>query len=377
MTHIETLAARAGGEPDRNSGAVAPSIVPSTTFLRDADGSYPGGHVYSRMSNPNRDAWEECVAELEGGACGAAFASGLAACSAVMDALRPGERAVVSSDLYFGFRQQLLRIAGPRGVRIEFVDATDAAALGDAMASPAALLWIETPSNPLLRIADIPRAAHLAHQAGALLVCDNTWATPVLTRPFEHGADLVVHSASKYLAGHGDVIGGVVVAKRADGFITRVREIQVLGGAVPSPFDCWLALRGVRTLPLRVRAQCASAARIAAAIAGHPSVAIVHYPGLSTHPGHETAAAQMSAFGGMLSFEMRDGRDAALAVAAGLRLFTQATSLGGFESLVEHRASQEGPDSPTPQGLLRISVGLEHPDDLLADLLGTLDAQDG
>jgi cystathionine gamma-synthase len=230
------------------------------------------------------------------------------------------------------------------------------------------LVWLETPSNPLLKVADIAAMAAIAHEAGALCAVDNTWATPILQRPLELGADLALHATTKYLGGHSDVLGGAVVARAASPFFERVRFIQGNGGAVPSPFDCWLVLRGIQTLAYRVRAHAEHAGQVARFLAAHPAIERVHYPGLASHPGHAVAARQMRAFGGMLSIEVRGGAEAAMAMAARVKIFTRATSLGGIESLIEHRASVEGPESRTPPGLLRISVGLEHPDDLIADL---------
>jgi cystathionine gamma-synthase len=234
------------------------------------------------------------------------------------------------------------------------------------------MVWVETPSNPLLKVADIAVIAAIAHGAGALCVVDNTWATPVLQRPLDLGADLSIHATTKYLGGHSDVLGGAVVAREAGALFERVRFIQGNGGAVPAPFDCWLVLRGIRTLAYRVRAHAEHAMAVARFLASHPQIERVHYPGLESHPGHAVAARQMRGFGGMLSIEVRGGEPAAMALAARVKIFTRATSLGGTESLIEHRASVEGPESKTPPGLLRLSVGLEHPDDLIADLAQAL-----
>ena len=273
---------------------------------------------------------------------------------------------------YFGARKLLQQLVSPSGISVDFVDTSDLAALRAALRPNTKLVWIETPSNPLLSITDIAAAAEIARGAGAVVACDNTLATPVLTRPLALGADLSVHSASKYLAGHSDVVGGIVVAREDGALFARLRTVQTLGGAVPSPFDCWLTLRGIRTLPLRVREQSRGAARIAEYLAAHPRVSAVHYPGLAAHAGHAVAARQMDMPGAMLSFEVRGTETQAMAVAAGTRLFALATSLGGIESFIEHRASQEGPESTTPRTLLRLSVGIEHPDDLIADLAQAL-----
>jgi cystathionine gamma-synthase len=239
------------------------------------------------------------------------------------------------------------------------------------------LIWVESPSNPLLKITDIARIAEIAHEARALCACDNTWATPVLQRPFELGADLIVHATTKYLGGHGDVLGGAVIARAEDGFFQRVREIQTLGGAVPSPFECWLVLRGVPTLPYRMRGYSENALKVATFLSGHPAVGAVHYPGLKEHPGYEMAARQMALPGGMLAFQVKGGRQKAFEVAAKVKVFTRATSLGGVESLIEHRASMEGAETRTPDNLLRLSIGLEHPDDLIEDLAQALTGNTG
>ena len=374
--NFETIAAQAAHQIDAATGAVAPPIYLSTTFERDADGEYSRGFVYSRSDNPNRRALEQCLALLEGGEAGkavaAAFASGSAATAAVFQALAPGGHVIAPDDCYHGTSRMLREVFAPWGLQTSFVDMTDEDSALQAMQPNTRLVWVETPSNPRLKITDIARMADIAHSAGALCACDNTWASPMLQRPFELEADLVAHSTTKYLSGHEDVTGGVVVGRKDSDFFQRVRLIQNLCGAVPSPFDCWLTLRGIRTLPARMPYHSANAGRLARYLQGHPRVSAVHYPGLPEHPGHDIAARQMSDFGGMLSFQVAGGRDAAMAVAAGVQLFVRATSLGGTQSLIEHRASIEGPDTPTPDDLLRVSVGLEHADDLIADLAQAL-----
>ncbi|MEX1247776.1 MAG: PLP-dependent transferase [Anaerolineales bacterium] len=377
---IQTLAVHAANEPDEASGAIAPPILMSTTYLRAADGSYPGGYVYGRSGNPNRAALESALAQLEGGAAAAAFSSGLAAIHAIFQSLAAGEHAVVSTDIYHGTHSLLEKVMARWRLEISFVDFGDPSSpqsgslgtgLGAVKAAAKAntrLVYLETPSNPLLKIIDLARAAEVAHGLGARLVVDNTIATPVLQRPLEHGADLVVHSATKYLGGHSDVTGGVVITRQEDETFARIREVQGLGGAVPSPFDAWLIRRGLATLPLRVAAQAGNAQKIAEFLQGHAAVSRVHYPGLPGHPGHQTARKQMSAFGGLLSFQVKAGEAAARKVAAGLKLFKQATSLGGVESLVEHRASVAGEAASTPRDLLRMSVGIEAAEDLIEDL---------
>ena len=365
---IETLAVHTGRAVDPSTRAVTPPLHMSTTFERDADGSYPQGFIYGRSDNPNRRLLEECVAALECGEDAAAFSSGMAAIMSVFQALKPGDHVVAPSDIYHGTARLLREIMAQWGLRTTFVDLSEAGALEGAVEDSTRMVFIETPSNPLLKITDVAAVAELARERGIFSVCDNTWATPVLQRPLELGVDLVVHSSTKYLGGHGDVTGGVVVAARKDGLFERVRQVQQDGGAVPSPFDCWLLLRSIRTLPYRVRAHTRNAAEVAEFLAGHTGVAEVFYPGLEGHSGHEVARRQMSDFGGMLSFRVKGGREAAFGVAGRTRLFTRATSLGSYESLIEHRASIEGPESATPEDLLRVSVGLENAEDLVGDL---------
>ncbi len=368
----ETIAAQAAHRPDPATGAVAPPIYLSTTFERDADGEYPRGFVYSRSDNPNRSSLEHLLALLEGGedgdAVAAAFSSGSAATATVFQALAPGDHVIAPDDCYHGTARLLREVFAPWGLESTFVDMTDVETVRQAVQPNTRLIWVETPSNPLLKITDISEMAAIAQSAGALCVCDNTWASPLLQRPLSLGADMVVHSTTKYLGGHEDVTGGAVVSVRDTENFQRIRLIQNVYGAVPSPFDCWLTLRGARTLHVRMPAHCANAGRIARFLQDHPRVAAVHYPGLPEHPGHVVAGRQMSDYGGMLSFQVTGGRDAAMEVAANVRLFVRATSLGGTQSLIEHRASIEGPDSSTPDDLLRVSVGLENAEDLIADL---------
>jgi cystathionine gamma-synthase len=365
---IETLAVHAGAQVDPATGAVAPAIHPSTTFEREPDGSFPHGHIYSRSSAPNRAALEASLAALEGGAGAVAFASASAATTAVFQALTPGDHVVAPTDAYFGTAKLLREVFASWGLETTFVDMTDIDAVTRAVRPRTRLVWAESPSNPLWKVSDLARLGEIARGAGARFVVDNTTATPILQSPFRHGADLVVHATTKYLGGHSDVLGGAVVARERGPLLERLRLLQTTGGAVPSPFDCWLVLRGIRTLPYRVRAQSEHALAIAAFLEAHPRVERVHYPGLASHPAHALARRQMAMFGGMLSVQVRGGAEAAMAVAAKLRVFTRATSFGGTESLVEHRASIEGPGTTTPANLLRVSVGLEHPDDLIADL---------
>jgi cystathionine gamma-synthase len=369
---IETLAVHAGHAIDPATGAVAAPIHLSTTFQRDAEGGYPGGYSYGRSANPTRHALEEGLAALEGGEDAAAFGSGLAAGSAILQALAPGDHVIAPADIYHGMTKLLRDVYIRWGLEVSFVDMTNLDEIKQAVQPKTKLIWVETPSNPRLKITDVARVAEVAHAAGAFCACDNTWA-PIVQRPLDLGADLVVHATTKYLGGHSDVTGGVAITKTKTDFFERVREIQTTGGAVPSPFDCWLILRGMRSLPWRMRAHSENAGKVATWLSDHPRVEVVHYPGLAAHAGHEIAKRQMSGFSGMLSFEVRGGREAALGVAARTEIFIRATSLGGVESLIEHRASIKGEDPRTPQGLLRLSVGLEHPDDLIEDLAQALE----
>jgi cystathionine gamma-synthase len=367
---FETLAIHAGREPDPATGALREPIQLSTTFERGTDGSYPQGYFYSRSGNPNRTALERAVAALEDGGEAVAFASGSAATLAVFALAAAGGRVVCSSDCYHGTAKQLREMLPRWGGTAEFVDTTDLDAVRRALEPGASLLWVETPSNPLLRVSDLAALAGLARSCGALLGCDNTFASPVLQQPFALGADLVMHSTTKYLGGHSDVLGGVVVVREAPSVtLEALRTFQGAGGGVPSPFDCWLLLRSLPTLPLRVRQQSQSAMTVARYLAADRRVQQVNYPGLEQHPGHQLAARQMhGGYGAVVSFQVPGGAAEALAVAARARLFTRATSLGGVESLIEHRASMEGPLSKTPPNLVRLSVGLENVADLVDDL---------
>jgi cystathionine gamma-synthase len=371
---IETLAVHAANEPDHATGAIAPPIQLSTTFLRAEDGSYPGGYVYGRSNNPNRVALEDAVAQLEGGAAAAAFGSGLAAIHSIFASLQAGDHAVISGHIYHGTRSMLEKVLQRWGLEFTYVNFEDWASVTAAVRKTTRLVYVETPSNPLMKVIDLSKAAKLAHEAGAKLVADNTLSTPVLQRPLELGADISVHSSTKYFGGHSDVTGGVVIVKSEDDFFTRIREVQGLAGGVPSPFDCWLVKRGLATLPLRVTTQARNAQAIAEFLHAHKNVRAVHYPGLPSHPGYEIARKQMTAFGGMLSFQVKAGESAARKVASTMKLFKQATSLGGIESLVEHRASVAGEQASTPRDLLRLSIGIEHVDDLVEDLNAALNA---
>ena len=370
---FETIAVHAGNHVDPATGAVTPPIHLSTTFEREADGSFPRGHIYARDTNPNRNTLEECLTALEGGAASIAFASGSAATAAIFQALAPGQRVLAGHDAFYGTVRILKEILAPWGLQFGFVDMSDLDAVRSELQKETAVVWIETPSNPLLGVSDIRAICEMARSAGARVAVDNTWATPLLQRPLELGADFVVHSTTKYLGGHSDVVSGAVIVREADAFYEKLRLLQKQGGAIPSPFDCWLLMRGIRTLPYRMRAHCENANLLAQFLASHRAVQTVHYPGLPNDPGHQVAKKQMSMFGGMLSLEVKGGRAEALRVTGGLKLMTRATSLGGPETLIEHRASVEGAHTRAPESLLRVSVGLEHPDDLIEDLGSALE----
>jgi len=348
--------------------AVAPPIVLSTTFERDEHGEYAGGFVYARDDNPNRRALERALADLEGGIDAAAFASGSAAAAAIFQALRPGDHAVVAHDCYYSVRVMLDEVFVPWGLAVTYADCADADAVRAAIRPHTRLVFIETPSNPLMRVTDIAAAAALAHDAGALLACDNTLATPILQRPLALGADLVVQSTTKYVAGHHDTMGGALIAARANATWDRIRAQQRLCGAIPSPFGAWMTLRGVPTLATRVRAQTANALHLARRLEGHPAVRAVLHPHLPSHPAHAVAVRQSDGSGALFSIRVHGGASDALRVASRLRRFANATSFGGPESLVEHRASVEGAQSRTPPDLLRLAIGLEDPDLLYDDL---------
>jgi cystathionine gamma-synthase len=365
---IETRAVHAGRATDPATGAITPPIHLSTTFERGADGEYARGFSYSREGNPARKSLEQCLAALEGGKEALAFSSGLAVLTALIQGLEPGDHIIAPDDVYYALRRVAQGLFGKWPLEITYVNMADAGTVRAAMRPETRLIWIETPSNPLLTITDLAAIGEMARRSKAVTVCDSTFATPVLQRPFDFNIDMVMHSATKYLSGHSDVVGGALITRFDNYLFERARNAQQYGGAVPSPFDCWLTMRGVDTLPYRVRAQSDHAQRIAEYLEKHPAVEAVHYPGLPSHAGHELATRQMSAFGGMLSFQVRGCREEAMGVAARVRLFTRATSLGGTHSLIEHRASIEGPKTKTPQNLLRVSIGLEHPDDLIADL---------
>jgi cystathionine gamma-synthase len=372
----ETLAAQALGEADPVTGALAPVITLATNYEQHPDGSYTQGRVYTRADNPTSEHAERLLAALEGGGCACAlFGSGMAAATAVFQALLPGDHVLVSRVLYWGVRKWLAEFALAWGLDVEFTDTTDLDTVAAAIRpGRTRLLWVETPANPMWEITDLAGVCELAHAAGVRVAVDNTVATPVHTRPFEHGADLVMHSASKYLNGHGDVLAGAVLSARRDPFWERIRSWRRGAGAMPGPFEAWLLQRGMRTLFLRVHRASQTALTIAEHFHRHPALTAVLYPGLPDHPGHAIAARQMEGgFGGMLSIRLAGGAGHAQAVLGEVTVFKRATSLGGVESLIEHRRASEGPSSPVPDDLLRISAGIESPADLIADLEAALD----
>jgi cystathionine gamma-synthase len=370
----ETLAIHAGQQIDPATGAIVSPINLSTTFERDADGNYPREYVYARDRNPNRDALEAALTTLEGGAGTIMLASGSSAMMTLFQAMNPGDHLLAPDNIYYGVRQLLIEVFAAWGLETSFVDMTDVNAVWNAVRDETRLILIETPSNPLMKITDIEEVARIAHAAGAALACDNTIPTPILQRPLEHGADFVIHATTKYLGGHSDVMGGAIVAKEDSLFFDRLKLIRKVGGAIASPFSCWLTLRGIQTLPHRMRVHSHNALYVAQFLNDHPRVELVLHAGLTGDPGYNVAQKQMSGFGGLMSFLVRGGAEDAMRVTAKVKLFTRATSFGGTHSLIEHRASIEAPGSGTPPNLLRLAVGLEHPDDLIEDLAQALDA---
>jgi len=361
-----TLAAQALGTVDPVTKAVVPPLHVATTFIRDPDNQYRSGYAYGRPDNATVRQTEAVIAALEGAQEALLFGSGMAAATSVVLALPAGSRIIASQVMYWAFRRWLTNEAARFGYVVDFVDTTNPDAVRAAIRPGTALICIETPGNPLWPISDIAAIAEIAHAAGALLAVDSTCATPVFTQPLRLGADIVMHSASKYLNGHSDVIAGALAAARTSDAWERIRAIRIQHGAILGPFEAYLLQRGLRTLDVRVRTQATSAGMLAERLSQHRTIANVLYPGLPSHPGHKVAARQMSGFGAMLSIRLKDGETAAIATAAKVELWKRATSLGGVESLIEHRGSVEGP--PCPPDLLRLSVGLEDPDDLFSDL---------
>ena len=371
---FETLAIHAGQEPDPLTGAVVPPIHQASTFKQDGVGGLRGGYEYSRSANPTRTALEQCLAALEGGSTALAFASGMAAEDGLLrTACSPGDHVLIPDDAYGGTYRLFARVLSGWGLSHSVVPMSDLAAVREQLAArPVRMIWTETPTNPLLNIADIRALAQVAREAGAMLVVDNTFASPYLQQPLALGADAVVHSTTKYLGGHSDVVGGAVIVADPD-LAGRIDYVRNATGGVPGPFDSWLTLRGIKTLAVRMDRHCRNAMRVAQMLAEHPAVAEVFYPGLPTHPGHKTAQEQMRAFGGMVSFRLLAGEEAAVRTCGRTRLFTLGESLGGVESLIEHparmtHASVTGSALEVPGDLIRLSVGIEDCDDLLDDL---------
>ena len=373
-----TLLAQALGAIDPASRAIVAPIHVSTTYQRDEDNQYRSGNVYGRPDNETVREAEAIIARLEGGAAAMVLGSGMSAAVAVFSSLAPGDHVIAQKVMYWALRNWLASEGVRRGLAVTFVDASDTAAVADALQpGRTKLVWLETPSNPLWDISDIAAIAKAAHAAGARVAVDSTCATPLLTRPLELGADLVMHAATKYLNGHSDVIAGALVTAEIDQTWASLQRIRASHGMILGPFEAYLLIRGMRTLDLRVRAACASALDLATRLERHPQIAAALYPGLPSHPQHALACAQMQGgFGGMLSIRVKGGAEHAIATAARVRLWKRATSLGGVESLIEHRASIEGPSSPCPPDLLRLSVGVEDADDLFADLDAALNGGD-
>jgi cystathionine gamma-synthase len=373
---FETDAIHAGQEPDPLTGSVSVPIYQTSTYAQDGVLQMRGGHDYARTINPTRTALERCLAALEGGAHGICFSSGMAATTAVMELFAPGSRTVAINDVYGGTYRLFSKLYAPKGYGYEYIDLTDEGVVREAFEQSADLVWLETPSNPLLKIIDIAAVAERAHAAGALVVVDNTFASPYLQQPLALGADIVVHSTTKYVGGHSDSIGGVAIVKD-DVLAERLHFVQNSMGAVPGPLDCFLALRGAKTLAVRMERHCDNATAIARWLVESPAVSEVFYPGLESHPGHETARRQMRRFGGMVAFRVVGGREAVDAALSDTGVWTLGESLGGVESLIEHpgamtHASLAGSGFEVPDDLIRLSVGIEHIDDLLRDLVKML-----
>jgi cystathionine gamma-synthase len=366
--HIKTICAHAGATPDPSTGAVTSPLYFSSTFHYPPTGEYPLGHIYSRESNPTRASLETVLAQLEQGEDAAAFSSGSAAASAVFLSLRPSDHIIINFDAYAGIRAMLKDVFMPWGLDVTFTDLSDVSNLSKSIQPNTKLVWTESPTNPQLRIVDLASVIGICKQKRIKVAVDNTFATPALQNPLALGADIVMHSTTKYLGGHSDLTGGALITAKKDEQWERIRHIQHIQGAIPAPFDCWLLLRGIRSFVPRMMQHISNAKAVAEFLSQHPKVERVLYPGLITHPGHAIAKHQMSDFGAMVSFLVRGTKEDAIKIAQRVKVFTNATSFGGTESLLEHRKSVEGPDSPTPENLLRLSVGIEDVNSLIEDL---------
>ncbi|MDZ7716266.1 MAG: aminotransferase class I/II-fold pyridoxal phosphate-dependent enzyme [Balneolaceae bacterium] len=364
----ETKAIHAAMEVENPNLDIVPPVHRSTVYQLDKEGRSEGDWHYTRLENPNRVQWEHVLKVMEEGEATAAFSSGVAAASAVLRSLEPGDHIIIPEDVYAGNRKLVKQLMEPWGLQADFIDMTDLENIKNHIKENTTLIWIESPSNPLMNIMDISAIGNIAHENDAIVCVDNTWPTPINQMPLNLGADLVVHSTTKYFGGHSDILGGAVIAKKQDEFFEKIRLVQRVGGAVPSPDDCWMLARSTRTLPYRMRGHNEHAAHLARFLQNHPRVEKVFYPGLATHAGHEVAEKQMSGYGGMISFLIEGGADEAIKTVGRSKLIGRATSLGGVETTWEHRRSSEGEGSITPENLIRISVGLEHPDDLMEDL---------
>ncbi|MCG8403825.1 MAG: cystathionine gamma-synthase [Phycisphaerales bacterium] len=374
MMNFATRAIHAGQDPDPTTGATIPPIYQTSTYTQEGIGQHKG-YEYSRTGNPTRTALETCVASLEGGRHGLAFASGTAAAAAVMNLLSPGDHVVCADDVYGGTYRLFELVLKRYGLQYDWLDMTDPQRVRTAIRPNTKMIWIETPTNPLLNLVDIAEVVKIAGEAGLITVVDNTFVSPYLQQPLALGADIAVHSSTKYMGGHSDVIGGAIVTNNSD-FFETIKFHQNAVGGIPGPFDCWLVLRGLKTLALRMEAHCANATKIAQFLENHPAVEKIYFPGLNSHPQHELARRQMSGFGGMVSFVLKGGEEAARKVACRTKLFSLAESLGGVESLIGHPATMTHASIPVEEreargitgGLLRLSVGIEDADDLIADL---------
>lgn len=374
---FETKAIHSGLSIGNPSASIVPPISPSTIFEIDASGRNDDDLHYTRLGNPNRLQFEHLISTLEEGEAAAAFSSGIAAAVAVLQALRPGDHVIIPEDVYAGNRKMVKQIMEPWGLKTSFIPMTDPGVVEDHITEKTRLIWIETPSNPLMRITDITEISKIAAARGLMVLVDNTWPTPVNQLPLTLGADLVLHSTSKYFGGHSDILGGAIVARKKNDFFERIRFNQQMGGAVPSPQDCWMLSRSTRTLSYRMKGHNEHAEAVAEFLNSHSRVQDVYYPGLSSHPNHDVAKRQMKGYGGMISFLLDGSAGDAVRVVGGSRLIKRATSLGGVESTWEHRKSSEGDGSVSPDNLIRISIGLEHPEDLIDDLNGAFAVLNG